>query len=87
MTTMHQSHNRDIQLPFYRGASQSLLSTVACPYDVSVLKLQQLIPHCHKIPEGGFMLRGSLVLDCRVFTVRLYADFNRPHLTFHIKFR
>ena len=32
MTTMHQSHNRDIQLPFYRGASQSLLSTVACPY-------------------------------------------------------
>lgn len=32
MTTMHQSHNRDIQLPFYRGASQRLLSTVACPY-------------------------------------------------------
>jgi len=53
MTTMHQSHNRDIQLPFYRGASQSLLSTVACPYDVSVLTLQQLIQHCHKIPEGG----------------------------------
>jgi hypothetical protein len=32
MTTMHQSHNRDIQLPFYSGASHRLLSTVACPY-------------------------------------------------------